>query len=106
MCRVGLPVWPVRSFLFAFAACVGSRTLAMAFLGDGLSCFGRVGFRFGLAGLFFFVRGGVPFAVPVGGGIYALHEWLRCLFGRGPPIKTNDIYIYMFRYVHIMYIVY
>ena len=40
------------SFLFALASCSASRLSTVACLGLDLSCCGRVGFRFGLPGLF------------------------------------------------------
>ena len=40
------------SFSFALVACIVSRCFAWAFLGLGLRCFGRVGLRFWVSGLF------------------------------------------------------
>ena len=40
------------SFAFALVACSVSRCFAVAFLGLGLSCLGRVGLRFWVSGLF------------------------------------------------------
>ena len=51
-CVCSLVLVLVCSRLFALAAWFVSRTLAVAFLGLGLSCCGRVGLRFGLPGLF------------------------------------------------------
>ena len=42
------------------------------------------------------------FLFVAGGGIYALHKWLRCLFGRGPPKKQKKkISIYTYIYIYI-----
>ena len=52
------------SFLFVPASCSVSRWSAMASLGRDLSCCGRVGFRFGLPGLFFRSCSRLPPAPP------------------------------------------
>ena len=60
LCRLLFVLVRSCSFSFALAAWIVSRTLAVAYLGLGLSCWGGVGLRFGLPGLFVRSRSRLP----------------------------------------------